>query len=177
MRQIFILLAVLLLSQFVAADIDSNLMAFWRLDDGSGTIAQDSTGNNKDLNLINTPTWINGYSNGGLHFTSASSEYAKTDGNINSSGTSAVSISWWMSTVFDNVGHFIFEDSYNTNLITTGWTIYTGTTGDAPNNIMVSMKGNIGYNQKTYAYPSNSTWHHFVAVLNKSAAGASEVTF
>src|SRR3989344_516628 len=107
-RQILILTILVFISNCAFADIDTNLVAFWRLDDGSGTIAQDSTGNNKDLNLFNTPTWINGYSNGGLRFTSASSEYAKTDGNINSSGTSAVSISWWMSTVFDNVGHFIF---------------------------------------------------------------------
>ncbi len=37
----------------------SNLLAYWRLDDGSGTTANDQTSNNHDGTLTNGSTWVN----------------------------------------------------------------------------------------------------------------------
>lgn len=52
--------------------------AWWRLNDGSGAVAVDSSGNGYDLALSNTPTWIDGLIGGGLNFAAASSEKAET---------------------------------------------------------------------------------------------------
>ena len=45
-----------------AGSADAALVAHWDLDDGGGAVAQDSTANNYDGALINTPTWINAWS-------------------------------------------------------------------------------------------------------------------
>ncbi|MBN1392434.1 MAG: LamG domain-containing protein, partial [Sedimentisphaerales bacterium] len=46
---------------------DANLIAWWKFDEGTGTKAYDSKGDN-DGNLINGPVWTSGQINGGLSF-------------------------------------------------------------------------------------------------------------
>lgn len=36
---------------------ETNLVGYWKLNDGTGTTALDATANNFDITLINTPTW------------------------------------------------------------------------------------------------------------------------
>src|SRR5262245_57779908 len=42
------------------ADITTGLIGKWSLDDASGTNANDSTANNNDGTLVNSPTWTTG---------------------------------------------------------------------------------------------------------------------
>jgi hypothetical protein len=44
----------------------NGLIGYWKLDDGSGTSAIDSSGNNNAGTLQNSSTWTNGYYNGAL---------------------------------------------------------------------------------------------------------------
>lgn len=46
---------------------DVNIVAWWKFDEGTGTVAYDSRGVN-DGNLINGPAWTSGIINGGLSF-------------------------------------------------------------------------------------------------------------
>jgi hypothetical protein len=46
---------------------DVNIVAWWKFDEGTGTVAYDTRGVN-DGNLINGPTWTSGIINGGLSF-------------------------------------------------------------------------------------------------------------
>ena len=52
----FVLLTSLALPA-LAADVDPSLVAWWKLDDGSGDVAMDSSGNNNDAALLDGPTW------------------------------------------------------------------------------------------------------------------------
>ena len=47
---------------------DPDLMAHWKLDDGSGSIASDASGNGNDGMLVNGPVWTLGGFNGALIF-------------------------------------------------------------------------------------------------------------
>jgi hypothetical protein len=58
---------VLLLS--LASGTLADLVVHWRLDDGSGTTAIDSSGNGYDGTFVGTPQWAEGYYGGGLQFT------------------------------------------------------------------------------------------------------------
>lgn len=49
----------------------ADLVGHWRLDDGSGTVAVDSSGNGHDGALIGNPQWGEGLYNGGLQFAGA----------------------------------------------------------------------------------------------------------
>ncbi len=64
-RLICLLSAVLVLS--TAGHVWADLVANWRLDDGSGTIAKDSAGDFDGI-LLNDPTWIAGKLGGALSF-------------------------------------------------------------------------------------------------------------
>lgn len=46
----------------------SGVVGYWRLDDGSGATAFDSSAKNHDGNLVNNPVWIDGKSNKALDF-------------------------------------------------------------------------------------------------------------
>ncbi|MHC4629535.1 MAG: hypothetical protein ACYTDV_21380 [Planctomycetota bacterium] len=51
-----------------AAHADPSLVGWWRLDDGSGTTATDSSGNGNDGTLTGGPTWALGRLSGALEF-------------------------------------------------------------------------------------------------------------
>jgi hypothetical protein len=46
----------------------NGLVGWWKFDEGSGTVAYDSSGNGNDGNLINGPTWTTGKIGGALSF-------------------------------------------------------------------------------------------------------------
>ncbi|MBI3415695.1 MAG: hypothetical protein HY043_10335, partial [Verrucomicrobia bacterium] len=54
-----------LLPQSRAATVP-NLVGYWKLDDGSGLSAVDSSGNGNTGTLVNGPTWTTGQFGGGL---------------------------------------------------------------------------------------------------------------
>lgn len=48
------------------ADIISGLVAYWKMDDGSGTTVKDSSGNGHDGTFVGSPIWVAGKYGGGL---------------------------------------------------------------------------------------------------------------
>ena len=67
-KMIFLISFVLLLS--MAGNALANLVVHWRLDEGSGTTAFDSSGNGYDGEFVGTPEWGEGHNSpGALHFT------------------------------------------------------------------------------------------------------------
>ena len=63
-------LTVLLTLAFCAQaqDPDPDLLGWWKFDDGTGTIAVDSSGNGNDGVFIQDPDWVAGKFGGALHF-------------------------------------------------------------------------------------------------------------
>jgi len=51
-----------------AGNASAGLVGYWRLDEGSGTIAYDSSGNGHDGELIGNPEWVTGYFGEALQF-------------------------------------------------------------------------------------------------------------
>jgi len=47
---------------------DPNLVAWWTLDEGSGTVALDWSGHGNHATFTNDPQWVNGYDGGALQF-------------------------------------------------------------------------------------------------------------
>jgi len=52
----------------------ADLVGLWKLDDGSGTVAVDRTGNGHNGELIGGPEWVDGLYGGALHFAGAGSK-------------------------------------------------------------------------------------------------------
>ena len=67
-KSIYLISFVLLLS--MAGNALADLVVHWRLDEGSGTTAYDSSGNGYDGEFVGTPEWVQGHNSpGALHFT------------------------------------------------------------------------------------------------------------
>jgi autotransporter-associated beta strand protein len=86
----------------------SPLQAYLKFDESGGTTAADATGNGWNGTLVNSPTWVAGYSNNAVNLNSGSSQYVTLPtgvvGNLNDFTISAwvkqTTISTW-SRIFD----------------------------------------------------------------------------
>ncbi len=148
------------------------LVGYWTFDDGTGTTAADSSGNNYNMTLSGI-TWTTGMIGDAIS-ASGTKQYGKTPA-INLAGTSAVTVTLWVNRTYSTAGgHTLFEDSANFNSSTTGFGFYPD--DDTCNNMMVGERGNAGYNINCYAQPSSGVWHHFAVIYDKSQPASGEVT-
>ena len=67
-KLIFLISFVLVLSLVLTSGAWADLVGWWRLDDGSGTTAVDSSGAGNDGTLTGNPKWTTGKVGGGLEF-------------------------------------------------------------------------------------------------------------
>ena len=86
-------------NQELAADPSMNLVGHWEFDDGSGTTAFDSSGNDNNGTLVNGPTWTTGQVNGSLRFDGVD-DYVRV-ANL-AGGTSTVTL--WLNTSAGGLG-------------------------------------------------------------------------
>ncbi len=83
---------VLVLS--IAGNVSANLVAHWKFDDGSGTTAQDSSGNGYDGTLFGEPKWVAGQIGGALEFDGSNDYVELPIGSLISSLTSSTFATW-----------------------------------------------------------------------------------
>ena len=81
-------------------DTDSSsdpLVAWYKLDEGSGTTAADSSAYDNDGTLIGVPEWVSGYFNGGLDFNGVS-DYVDCGNDVSLDITDAITLAAWVDT-------------------------------------------------------------------------------
>ncbi|MGB2862711.1 MAG: LamG-like jellyroll fold domain-containing protein [Sedimentisphaerales bacterium] len=66
-KKLFFLVSPILLLVLVG-NAPADLVVHWSLEEGSGTIATDVSGNGNDGTFNGSPEWVDGYFGGGLHF-------------------------------------------------------------------------------------------------------------
>ena len=66
-----ILFSLIFLFPPASADITSGLVGYWKLDENSGTIVADSSGNGNTGTLIGGAAWLSGYTNSDVNFDGA----------------------------------------------------------------------------------------------------------
>ena len=95
-KSIYLLCFVLVLG--VAHNASAELIAHWRLDDGSGTNAVDSSGNGYDGTLLLDPQWVAGKYGGALEFGGISGQRVEMEGYEGILGTQDRSVMAWVKT-------------------------------------------------------------------------------
>ena len=63
-----ICILVLGLAGSATSQTDPSLVGWWRLDDGAGAVASDSSGNGNDGDFVGAPTWVTGQISLAVHF-------------------------------------------------------------------------------------------------------------
>lgn len=153
---------------------------YWKFDDAQGSTAQDSSPNNEDITLAAStanPTWsyddvcISGKC---LKF-DGTNDYANTASSIDLSGTAVITVEFWMKwQPYADDDDLAMEFSTNANLSSTGFYINPNSSGAS--NFSIYLNGDVGGNSVQFTRPEDGVWHHYAIVMDKSQAGASEIT-
>ncbi|TKJ34668.1 MAG: hypothetical protein CEE38_17515 [Planctomycetes bacterium B3_Pla] len=103
--RLFISLAVLLTTALCtqAQDPDPDLLGWWKFDDGTGTIAVDSSGNGNDGTFIGDPEWVAGKFGSGLLFDGQGGERISLAGLDIPSGAMTIAC-WFKANNLDTPG-------------------------------------------------------------------------
>ena len=155
----------------------SNLVGWWKFDDGSGTTAADSSGNGLTATLVNGVSWVTGKL-GDAVSANGVNQYVSIPA-INLSATNAVTWAAWVNRTYSTGGgHTLFENSTNFNSSTTGFGFFPDDGQDCPTSapMMTGVHGNVGYTINCYAQPTSGVWHHIAVVYDKSQPGTSVIS-
>ena len=96
----------------VTSIASADLILHWAFDDGSGSIASDSTGNGHDGTLQNDPRWVAGKIGGALEFSGNGDHVIDETAGDYVNGLDAITICVWIKSdvVGTDKGFVIFED-------------------------------------------------------------------
>ena len=141
--------------------------SYWKFDEGSGTVAGDSSGNNNIGTLINNPIWTSGKSLGALSFSGGS--YVRASHSPSLDITNQITVSAWINTA----------STYQNSVVVGKWTTGAGTI----NSYALYLGQNSGANRPSFiieqsnntlrdvspavSYPGNQ-WVHLVGVADGS---------
>ncbi len=144
---------------------DSSLRGWWKFDETSGDIAEDSSAYSCDAVLINEPQWEEGRVDGCLHFNSAgwNQERCEVDNEANFDITDQITIAGWIK-----VWGWARWGSYDT-IISKGdsWKLYRNGSNDyhGPLNFKLSGVSPSG-GVSVYGVEDENTWNHIGAVYD-----------
>jgi hypothetical protein len=150
-------------------------VGWWKFDDGSGTMAADSSGNAHTALLSSGVSWVGGTNARAISANAANQDFVNIPA-IDLSGTRAVTIAFWANRIYSTGGDdVLFEATRNYQNSTTGFVVLP----DDYNchGIQAALRGNEGTTANCYSQPSSGVWHHLALVFDKSQTGGNEVAF
>jgi hypothetical protein len=144
--------------------VDANgLVAHWKFDEGAGTTAHDSAGNN-DGTLVNGPSWVSGQVSGALEFDGVD-DYVDCENTFASVvGSATKSIMAWVKPDSSSAGARIVT-LYRRSDSSSGFAI--GLSGTTANWSSLYMKGAYSYELLDSGVPvTENEWTHIALVQN-----------
>jgi len=87
-------------------DIVDGLAAYWSLDEGTGTTANDYSGNDNDGTLTNDPCWVEGVSAKALYFESDNKDYVEVQDDSSLNPTNEITITAWFKATYFRLGTY-----------------------------------------------------------------------
>jgi concanavalin A-like lectin/glucanase superfamily protein/IPT/TIG domain-containing protein len=77
-------------------DITTGLVGYWTLDEGAGTVANDSSGRGATGTLFGAPTWTTGTSGTALSFSGTANQYVNIGDRSHLEGMTALTVAMWI---------------------------------------------------------------------------------
>jgi len=145
----------------------AGLMGYWKFDDGAGTTALDSSGNNIHGTLTNGPTWVAGKIGGALSFDGVDDNVITrdpADGSLDMGTGDFTLAAWFYFPTLPGVG--VTQD-----MISKGSHGNRGYSLGITDNLLcgyIDNTGDGGINQSfCYGSPTAGVWHHGAAVFDR----------
>ncbi len=135
------------------------LVGYWPMNEGSGTVSSDFSGNKNNGAFGGTPTWVSGKFGKGLNFFNLV-HYVQVPDSNSLDTTSDVTVSAWIKLNGNSDTQFVVNKDENYSLSVTGGLVrmqfWTGTTARAVD----------------VTAPSSGSWHHVVGVVTSNEVTA-----
>ena len=139
------------IAQFqVSLPSTSGLLAWYKLDDGSGTIASDASNNGNNGTLVNGPAWTTGIINGGLSFDGINDKVTLTDNLIHDNTTITITL-WFKATTS---GIMLGQQNPAGNSFVPN--LYLGTDGKLRGEFWMGLVNPLASSGSV----TDGTWHH-----------------
>ncbi|MFH7881016.1 MAG: DUF2341 domain-containing protein, partial [Candidatus Aenigmatarchaeota archaeon] len=142
---------------------ETGLIASWHFNEGSGTIALDSSGNNNNGNLVNGPTWVNGKFGKALSFDGVD-DYVSTTNQFSNPQTFSLVI--WFKTTSASGRKIIGFENTQTGTGSTNYDrhLYVGTDGKLYFGVYDGSTRTIS----TTTTVTDGSWHFAVATFSSN---------
>jgi len=139
---------------------ESGLVGWWKLDETSGTVAHDASGNGKDGTIKGNPIWVAGMMEGALQL-DGDGDYVDI-GSIGISGTDPRTIAGWAKASTTAIPEWTSVFGFAPNGSTDG--TYFDIEVDDAGNYVIHVQG-----WQAVICPVDTEWHHFASTYNGSA--------
>ncbi len=100
------ILFVLVLSLVFTSVVKADLIGWWKFEEGSGTLAADSSDFGNDGTVNGSAQWVEGYSGGGLEL-DGSSAWVAIDGIADDLTENIFTVSAWIKTTMTGDGNVV----------------------------------------------------------------------
>jgi len=150
------------------ADITTGLVGYWNFDEGSGTVASDSSGNNNNANLVNGPLWIAGKIGNAVSFDGTNDKVDVKNISIWDLANTNHSFSLWFKASVDSSGTDFLIDRFTGGNPGAGYLISLNQKGS----INLSERADGGKSLSITDYTKNykdDMWHHTVVIVDVSS--------
>jgi hypothetical protein len=172
-----LLLVILAVASFGFWDLNNNaqaavidphpgLVGWWRFDEGTGTIAGDSSGNENNGNVFGAATWSNGMYGGALSF-DGSSSYVNVPAASSLFPSNAITIEFWVNIASANINANAYMGFVATNSRTNGLQVIKNW---GSGQVLFETPG-VGNLLSNVALTPN-TWNHVTCVLVSGSSAA-----
>ena len=151
------------LSILITSSARADLMAYWRLDDGQGTIALDSSGNERHAQMEGSPIWGEGMLEGALE--ASLGNYLVVPGYTGVLGAEPRSCTAWIRT--EQASAVIFGWGLISN--GTKWIVRVN---DGVGQLRCEVDGGFQFANTSLI---DNEWHHVAAVLTPEAPNVEDV--
>jgi hypothetical protein len=169
-KEILLALILIFIAPKVNADTTTGLIGWWRFDDGSGTLAVDSSGNANTGALNNAPAWTRGHLGKAISLNGTSQDFLKTG--LSTTTTTNLSISMWVNVTSNAGGYAALIAAHNAgDDYVEGFNMDQGAAGSAGftevNFECASSNGEDNLMNASFAF---GTWVH-VALITPDGGG------
>lgn len=166
MTRFLIIILFILTIQPARADVTDGLVGWWKLDEGSGTTANDSSGQGNTGTLTNGPTWTSGKRDGSINF-DGNNDYITVPDTSILEMSFPFSVSAWINTTTVNNTVILEKDSNS------GYSFQTFS-GVNAGKVLLNVGGTGAGDRitsSTLGLNNDGLWHHVVFVVT-SVSGA-----
>jgi hypothetical protein len=140
------------------------LVGYWKFDEGSGSLAADSSGTGNLATLIGNPTWASGKSGGAISL-NGNNQYAFVGNNQSINITNKLSISIWWNGTFESNNDWPMFVSKGGFDIGTGYEIGFSSNHFGTPGLLHMSSGGSGIVTNIPVLTQNQ-WHHIVGVID-----------